>query len=667
MLNWGKRLFNRRGALIAAGVAIILVLTGLLIYLLRLNRHISAEQEAEAAARNVTVEQTRLRPPAMDGVTVYLNAADARATALFAGTRYLGTSGGLVALDEGGAVKRRYTAADGLSDNDLTALAVFRDRLFIGTASNGLMAFDGSGFTGYRFTKPKATRVSVLAATESELLVGTLDGGLFEFDGDRFTRRFNSAPGADFTRVTALLPLASRLYVGTQDAGLYVWREGHVEHLTTSEGLPSPRVTGLAVLPSREAQYGALAVATDFGVVGLNDANEVKAISNRPNVTSITLVGERLFAGLFGGGVFDVSAERTRANTAESRSSQSETTGLPAGVPTAVFADEGGLWALTRAGAFVREAKPSGPAFDPVAASLVSERVITGDHVTTVALDGAGHLWVGYFDHGADVVAPETGERLTHVEDDHVREVNFITFDPASGQTLIATSRGLVRIDGRSEQSVLTREKNGLINDAIAHVSLMPASAVAAGATVLATAGGLTEIAGGRARSLTSFHGLASNHLYTSAVAGARLFVGSLAGLIELEGLRVVRTYKTSNSHLSHDWVTALAEADGTLYIGTNGGGVDALLPTGEWVSFASDRDVGKFEVNQNAMYFDGERLYVRTGDRGLLVYNTRARSWKRLSAGLPSPSVTAITSDDRYVYIGTMNGLARVEKRVVG
>src|SRR5207253_7481516 len=115
-----------------------------------------------------------------------------------------------IALDEGGTVKHRYTTFDGLSDNDLTALAVFRDRLFIGTASNGLMAFDGNGFVGYRFVKPKATRVSVLAATESELLIGTLDGGLFEFDGDRFTRRFNSAPGADFTRVTALLPFASR-------------------------------------------------------------------------------------------------------------------------------------------------------------------------------------------------------------------------------------------------------------------------------------------------------------------------------------------------------------------------------------------------------------------------------------------------------------------------
>jgi hypothetical protein len=88
---------------------------------------------------------------------------------------------------------------------------------------------------------------------------------------------------------------------------------------------------------------------------------------------------------------------------------------------------------------------------------------------------------------------------------------------------------------------------------------------------IASTAGGLTEINGGRARSITAFHGLASNHLYSSASVGRRLFAGTLAGLVEVEGLRVTHTYKTSNSRLSHDWVSALAQADGTLYIGTNG------------------------------------------------------------------------------------------------
>jgi ligand-binding sensor domain-containing protein len=683
MLNQFKRLAikKRRPAIIAA--AFIILLTAVAVfYVVRLNKRIVAERDAQAADARVEVEQTLLRAPSTDGFAIYLNASDARAAASFAGGRYLATSGGLVALDENGSVKRRYTTLDGLTDNDLTALAVFRERLFIGSRSAGLMAFDGNAFTSYKFVKPKATQVSALAATETELLIGSLDGGLFEYDGEQFTRRFNSATGADFNRVTALLPFESRLYIGTQDSGLYIWREARIERIAQNEGLPSPHVTALAALPSGMSDAGEIAVATDFAVVAVNDANEIKPISNRPNITSLATSGGRLWAGLFSGGLVDLGADRAslQSGSSEKRESLSVAAGLPRAVPAVAFSDEGQLWALTREGAFVRDERATGPAFEPVASSLVSERVVTSDHITSLALDNAGRLWIGYFDHGIDLVAPETSERLSRFEDDRVREINFIAFDPNEDQILAATSRGLVVFDGRLKQTVLTREQNGLISDSIAHVSIanvaypvaassqgaMPSGMSRNRALILATAGGLTEITGGRARSLTAFHGLASNHLYTSATVGSRLFVGSLAGLAEIEGLRVVRTYKTSNSHLSHDWVTALAEADGALYIGTNGGGVDALLPTGEWVSFADDRDAGKFEVNQNAMRFDGERLYVGTSDRGLLVYNTRDRRWKRISAGLASQNVTAITSDDHFIYVGTMNGLVRIEKRIV-
>jgi ligand-binding sensor domain-containing protein len=300
---------------------------------------------------------------------------------------------------------------------------------------------------------------------------------------------------------------------------------------------------------------------------------------------------------------------------------------------------------------------------------------MTSGHITSLAFDGKGRLWIGYFDRGIDTISPETNERLSRFEDDRVREINFIKHNAGEDQMLAATSRGLVIFDDRLRETVLTREHDRLINDSIAHITLADVPAeVSAGplaaatrparAIELATAGGLTEILGGRARSINAFHGLASNHLYCTAAVGPKLFAGSLAGLAEIEGLRVVRTYKTSNSGLSHDWVTALCEAGGTLYIGTNGGGVDALLPTGEWINFSDQ--VGKFEVNQNAMHFDGERLYVGTSQQGLLSYNTRGRRWTRFTAGLPSQNITAIESDDRFIYAGTLNGMMRIEKRVM-
>ena len=232
-----------------------------------------------------------------------------------------------------------------------------------------------------------------------------------------------------------------------------------------------------------------------------------------------------------------------------------------------------------------------------------------------------------------------------------LREVNYIKYDVANDQMLVATSRGVAVFGGstRSFTSVaaeITKEQNGIVDNSVSHISLMAANKIEPGkpgmtgsTMVLATSGGVTEINGGRARSITAFHGLPSKYLYTSAIIGSRIYVGSNAGLVELEGLRVIRTYKMSNSSISDDWVTALAVVEGTLFIGTHLGGVDALLPTGEWINFADE--LGRFEVNQNAMHYDGERLYVGTADNGLLVYNSQVRRWSRFDSGLTSNNVS--------------------------
>jgi ligand-binding sensor domain-containing protein len=667
-------------AFVAVGLA---VAGGFVFFIVRLNSLVGQEKLQQEAASRVDVSETRLRAPATDGLTIYLNASEVRATAVLAGVRYLATSGGLVQLDAAGEVKRRYTTLDGLPDNDLTALAVFQGRLFIGTATGGLVAFDGTAFTGYSFVKPKAAEVRALAATETRLLIGTFDGGLFEYDGARFSRRLNSATGADFKRLTALLPYGSRVYIGTQDLGLYIWREAHIDHIGVSDGLPSPHVTGFAALGGRLSNLGDVAVATDFGVVALGETGEIKPISNMPNITSLAVSEGRLWAGLFTGGVAElqqdspVSADGPIGQSArrERREAEPDPRNLPALTPVAVCTGEGKLWALTGQGAFCRDEGAPGPSFQRVAASLTGGAILTSGHITSLAIDGKGRLWVGYFDRGIDILVLETNERLSRLEDDRVREINFLRYDQGRNEMLAATSRGLAVFDDRERQTILTRDRDGLINDSIAHVSLAEVPAAVTGgpvaavarpeqAMVLATAGGLTEISGGKSRSINAFHGLASNHLYCTATAGSRLFVGSLAGLVEIEALRVTRVYKTSNSQLSHDWVTALCEAGGTLYIGTNGGGVDALLPTGEWINYSDE--VGRFEVNQNAMHLDGERLYVGTSQRGLLSYNTRGRRWTRFTSGLPSQNITAIASDDRFIYAGTLNGMMRIEKRVI-
>src|SRR5262249_56599642 len=92
------------------------------------------------------------------------------------------------------------------------------------------------------------------------------------------------------------------------------------------------------------------------------------------------------------------------------------------------------------------------------------------------------------------------------------------------------------------------------------------------------------------------------------------IYAGTLGGLAQIAGGRVVRTFKDSNSKLSHNWVTALCEAGPRLFIGTYGGGVFELTAAGEFVSFASE--IGRQTVSPNAMASDGERFDRGAPDR---------------------------------------------------
>jgi len=67
-------------------------------------------------------------------------------------------------------------------------------------------------------------------------------------------------------------------------------------------------------------------------------------------------------------------------------------------------------------------------------------------------------------------------------------------------------------------------------------------------------------------------------------------------------------------------------------------------------------------------MLATGQRVYAGTLERGLYVYDRALGRWNDVTAGLPSPNVTALAVHDGYLYIGTDNGLIRTpEENVSG
>jgi hypothetical protein len=279
-------------------------------------------------------------------------------------------------------------------------------------------------------------------------------------------------------------------------------------------------------------------------------------------------------------------------------------------------------------------------------ASLMADR-----NVAALAWS-AGRLWIGYFDHGLDVV--DAGlERAVHREDDALFCVNRIAGDPEHARTAVATANGLVLFDSGGEVRQVMGRKDGLLSDHVTDVAFR------GGGMVVATPAGLSFVDRSGVRSLYAFHGLVNNHVYALATRGNLTAAGTLGGLSVLEDDAVRASYTTANSRLKHNWITAVAGVGDEWFAGTYGAGVLRLDGSGEWHSFPDLK--GSFVVNPNAMMASGDGVYAGSLGRGLFRFDRATGRWTNTTLGLPSKNVTALAAGGGYLYVGTDNGLVRI------
>ena len=96
-----------------------------------------------------------------------------RSIVRFQDSYFAATDGGMVQFSTDGQVLRHYTVLDGLTESDLLSFAVFDSKLFIGTASHGLLSFDGERFASYRWPDREPQAVTAMLADGGRLLVGS--------------------------------------------------------------------------------------------------------------------------------------------------------------------------------------------------------------------------------------------------------------------------------------------------------------------------------------------------------------------------------------------------------------------------------------------------------------------------------------------------------------
>ena len=541
---------------------------------------------------------------------------------------------GLFLYGRNGGLLRSYRAGIELPPAELGPMSTgivagsAEPELFIATRGEGLLAFNGARFrqilpadSGLRIV------TSVLVLASGRILLGTERNGLMVFDGRRLAP-FH--PRLETAHITALAGNDGNLWIGTLANGVFHHRGGQLEELAA---LPDPQVLSLAV------ENGVAYVGTPLGVVEFRDGERRRTLADGLFARAVARRGEVLHVGTQDEGIVDVSLEARSHVPAEA--------GPPA-VPILRLATlEGDVYGVGESAIYRYDPAPR--RWRPVLAAggaLMADR-----NVAALALSG-GRLWIGYFDRGLDVVDANL-EQAVHHEDDTLFCINRIVGDAQNARTAVATANGLVLFDSGAQPRQVMGRKDGFLSDHVTDVAFRSDE------MVVATPAGLSFVDRSGVRSLYVFHGLVNNHVYTVATRGSQTVAGTLGGLSVLDEDTVRANYTTANSHLKHNWITALARVGDEWFAGTYGAGVLRLDATGEWHGFP-DLKPG-FVVNPNAMLVSEGQVYAGSLDRGLFIFDRATGRWANTAAGLPSRNVTALAAGGGYLYVGTDNGLVRI------
>ncbi len=586
-----------------------------------------AKQSEDRAARAVALSQSvgatdgwRDAPPPA-GFEPMATPADFRAAA----GRYIAAANGLLAWNPDGTIAQQWRCGWELPPAPLTALVEVGDVLWLATEGEGVLALEGGRVRQIRPVEAGYATVRALLPVASGGMMWGTDGGVVRYDG----RGLGLAhPALGRIAVTALAGKEEDLYIGTRNAGLWRLHAGQLDQFREAEGLPDPHVEAVAV-------SGDLAVAgTPIGAALFRAGTFDRKLAEGFFVRSVLLAGETLHAGTLEDGLVTTPlGARGRAVLSGKQEIRQVVSPTRLLTRRALVSTENG-----REETLV--AAPAG--------------LLTDGNVSALAMDGAGRLWVGYFDRGLDIV--RTDGKVTHLENDRLFCVNRIVH--SADRTAVATANGLIYFDAAGRQrQVLTRE-DGLIATHVTDVLLAEAAVLAA------TPAGLTIFDKSGARSLNAFHGLGNNHLYSLALRGEEIFCGTLGGITRVRQGVVRMSHSTANSGLKANWVTAMAVTGGDVYVGTYGGGVQRLDANNAWHSF---KDLpGDAVVNPGAMVATAVGVYVGTLKHGLLCYDFARLRWRRITDGLPSANVTALAWASGALYAGTDNGLVKIAEGVL-
>jgi diguanylate cyclase (GGDEF)-like protein len=493
---------------------------------------------------------------------------------------------------------------------------------------------------------PQSSVNAVLQDRNGYLWVGTQEG-LARFDGVRFVvydTRTEPAFVSSFV-ICLLEDRRGRLWVGTQGGGVVVRENGTFRRFSVEEGLPSSMVQAVAEDPE-----GRIWIATEQGVARIEGETVERPNLGveLPNANVYALACEEdggLWLGTYGGGLLHVHKGGHQLFTAPAM--------LPDNVILRIYRDRPGrIWVgMYDGGLAMRE----GGAW----------RFFTRDHglgsnrITDIKEDRDGTLWVGTYGGG---LSRRVGDRFESVGLEEGLPSNVVVGlgEDREGNLWVGTETGgLTQM--RAGKFLPFTTRHGL-KSATVFATLEDSRGDMWLGTV---AGGLVRVRGGEVRAFTPAEGFPSEHI--GGLAEGRdgtLWVGIRTGLVRMRDERWEIIPLPGQVQRPFVWAVH-EDGDGSLWLGTDGGGLHHRLPNGRFEVFTTDNGLPN-NVIRAIIGDSSRRLWVATAG-GLVSKDAKGfRGWGR-KQGLPSEIIDALYEDPRgALWVGTGAGLARVEGDLV-
>ena len=297
-------------AVVAASVVAVLGLGALVVW--RSSQAIRSASEDVRAEHEFRFVAQPLPRPVNTGFELISSPAVFFQAARFQDHLYIAGPAGLLEYTPEGALLHQYAVGRELPGSPLIALAtgVLADsrepELVVATANDGLLAFNGRSFRQILPTSSDARAITaILPDPSGHLLFGTKKRGVLVYDGKKITVLH---PALDAVYVTSLLGNESDLWVGTLNSGVLYFHAGATESFSEAQGLPDPQVQSLAI--SSDTTY----VGTATGVAVFNNGLFSRVLASGVMATTLLATPTELYVGSEDQGVILIPLEGRRPN-----------------------------------------------------------------------------------------------------------------------------------------------------------------------------------------------------------------------------------------------------------------------------------------------------------------------------------------------------------------